>query len=79
MYCYMELDRNLDIDQLQTAVIRSCQYVPEILQAYDFARGRFIDKGFTVGDIISHASDLPQWKLDKRPQLQIVINDEKRK
>ena len=26
MYCYMELDRNLDIDQLQTAVIRSCQY-----------------------------------------------------
>ena len=79
MYCYMELDRNLDIDQLQIAVIRSCQYVPEILQAYDFARGRFIDKGFTVGDIISHASDLPQWKLDKRPQLQIVINDEKKK
>lgn len=79
MYCHIEVDRNLDTDQLQTAIIRSCQYVPEILYAYDFTKGRFIDKGFTASDTINHASDLPQWELDKRPQLQIVINNEEKK
>lgn len=79
MYCHMEVEGTLDISCLQSAIAQSCQYVPEILYTYDFARGRFIDKGFIVGDTISHASDLPQWDLGKRPQLQIVMNDEEKK
>ena len=74
MYCHMEVEGNLDISRLRSAIARSCQYVPEILYTYDFTRGRFIDKGFTVDDIISRASVLLQWDLGKKPQLQIVMN-----
>jgi len=79
MYCHIEFEGNLDISRLQSAIAQSCQYVPEIFYTYDFARGRFIDKGFTVNDTISRTSDLPQWELDKKPQLQIVMNDEEKK
>ena len=31
MYCHMEVEGNLDISRLRSAIARSCQYVPEIL------------------------------------------------
>ncbi len=70
----LQVEGNLDISRLRSAIAQSCQYVPEILYTYDFTRGRFIDKGFTVDDIISRASVLLQWDLGKKPQLQIVMN-----
>lgn len=79
IYCHMEFEGSLDVSCLQSAIAHSCQYVPEVLYTYDFTRGRFVDKGFTVDDTIRHASDLPQWELDKKPQLQIAVNSEEKK
>lgn len=79
IYCHMEFEGNLNISRLQSAIACSGQYVPEILYTYDFTRGRFVDKGFTVSDTIHYASDLPQWELDKKPQLQIALNEEEKK
>ncbi|MDC7286853.1 VTT domain-containing protein [Blautia schinkii] len=79
IYCHMEFDGDLDISRLQSAIARSCLYVPEVLYTYDFTRGCFVDKGFTASDTVCYASDLLQWELEKKPQLQIVVNEEEKK
>lgn len=74
MYCYAELSGRLDVDILKQAVSASSQFVPEILCAYDYQHNRFIDKGFTTKDVVQTAEPtLPQWELDKAPQLKIAV------
>ena len=77
MYCRIETMGNLDRTRLKNAIALSCQVVPEVLDGYDFRRGCFVDRHFTVDDtIIIDRPDLlekPQWDLSQRPQLQIVI------
>lgn len=77
MYCHMELSGRLDINGLKQAVSRSSEIVPEILYAYDFRKGCFVDLGYTADNVVlvnaADASMLRQPDLSRQPQLQIIL------
>lgn len=74
MYCHVELTGGLDTEKLKQAVSASSQFVPEILWVYDGYHNRFIDKGFTVKDVVQTTEPAsPQWEINKAPQLQITV------
>lgn len=81
MYCHMEVTEHLNLERLKSAISLSVQYVPEILCAYDYKRGYFINRGYTVEDIViekipTNKIDTLRWALDKHPQLQVLIEHE---
>jgi NRPS condensation-like uncharacterized protein len=78
MYCHIETEKPIDMNRLITAISSTCKYVPEILYTYDFRRAYFVDKGFTAKDTIvaEQTYEMTQWDLDKKPQLQIMVNNE---
>lgn len=77
MYCHMEIEGKFDIEKLKNAVRISSEYVPEILYSYDFKHNRFVDRGFTLENVIQmdepHFEDRPVWDLSSQPQLKIII------
>ena len=52
MYCHIRLSGHLDIDHLKYAVFQSAKIVPEIMLAFDFKSGCFINLGHIVDHII---------------------------
>lgn len=79
MYCHMELEGNLDINRLKRAVLLSSKIVPEILFAYHFQKGCFVDLGHTVDDVvITYVSQVLHLDLSKHPQLQIIISPQQK-
>lgn len=79
MYCHLEIKGIFDVHCLKKAIQLSFQYIPEILCAYDFARGYFVEKNFTVDDIIilngSEFENSPKWDLSRNPQLKVAIHN----
>lgn len=77
MYCHMEIEGKFDIEKLKNAVQISSEYIPEILYAYDFKRNRFVNRGFTLENVIQrdifHFEDYPVWDLSSQPQLKIIV------
>lgn len=77
MYCHIELEGRLNIEQLKHAVDRSARIVPEILCSYHFRRGAFFPSGFTSDDVIvqndADPSAFMHPDLSRRPQLQIIL------
>ena len=80
MYCHLEVKGAFDIDRLKKAIQFSFQFVPEILCAYDFNHGYFVEKKFTVDDIIilndRDLENSPKWDLSQNPQLKIAIHND---
>ncbi|MDO4169965.1 MAG: hypothetical protein Q4D45_08695 [Lachnospiraceae bacterium] len=77
MYCHMEIEGQFDIEKLKNAVHISSKYVPEILYAYDFKYNRFINRDFTLENVIQmdeiRFEDNPVWDLSSQPQIKIII------
>lgn len=76
MYCHMELSGRLDVDRLKQAVSLSAKIVPELLCAYDFQRGGFVNAGCTANDVVicgAGQTGAPLRDLDSRPQLRLLL------
>ena len=80
VYCHITLHGEIDTARLTEAVRVSSLYVPEILFAYDFGRGQFVDKGLTADGVILTGSHVFgwgwRWDLSTGPQLRIEITQE---
>lgn len=80
VYCHIALHGVVDVARLTEAVRISSLYVPEILFAYDFGQGKFVDKGLTVDRVILVGSCSFgwgwRWDLSTGPQLKIGITQE---
>lgn len=77
MYCNMKLLGHLNTSRLKYAISVSSRIIPEILCAFDFEHGLFIDQGFSAENVICADGVEPfQWNISKAPQLQIAIRQE---
>lgn len=77
MYFHMDILGHLDIDRLKQSITLSSEVVPEILYAYNFKKGRFVNLGYTADEVIKYDMEQPdhllRLDLSKHPQLQISI------
>lgn len=77
IFCRMEFDRTPDLLRLEAAVQKTALIVPEILQGYDSRKGKFVERGFTVRDVIKEDEKrFPgrwRWDLEREPQLRIRL------
>ena len=73
----MELTGHLDAARLKEAVALAGQIVPELLYAYDFKRGHFMEQGHTPENVVSDGGsvshNLSAWDLSRGPQLKILL------
>lgn len=76
MQCHLEIDGTLDGERLIGAISQSAQYVPEILCAFDFKRGRFVNQGISADKVLAtgpvDASKAYFADLSQNPQLQVI-------
>lgn len=81
MYYHMDIFGHLDIDRLKRSVSLSSKVVPEILCAYDFKKGGFVDLGYTSDDVVACVEEQPvsflRQDLGSHPQLWIFITPKK--
>lgn len=80
IYFHIALYGEINIARLTEAVRISSLYVPEILFAYDFGQGKFLDKGLTADCAVIAGSQAFgcgwRWDLSTGPQLKIGITQE---
>lgn len=76
MYCHMDISGHLNINRLNRSVSLSSKAVPEIMSAYDFKKGKFVNLGYTVNDVVKCVEQfvpLMRPDLSCSPQLRILI------
>ncbi|WP_139652626.1 hypothetical protein [Raoultibacter phocaeensis] len=77
VFCHATLSGALDIRRLEDAVSQSARLVPEVLYAYEYRTGRFVDRGFPVSRAMLIGSDDFgegwRWDFGTGPQLKLSV------
>jgi len=75
--CRMKYDGQINVARLIEAVRLSSVTVPEILYAYNYGRGGFVDAGFTASDVVQAGKEQFEqgwkWDFSKSTQLKLLV------
>jgi len=72
MFCQMNIKGHLNKEKMKEAILKSTQYIPELLYSIDFHKCLFVDKQHTVEQVINNG-DMKNWDLSIDPQIKISI------
>ena len=77
--CRMKYDGQINVVRLMEAVRLSSVIIPEILFAYNYGRGCFVDTGFTASDVVQTGKEQFEqgwkWDFSKSTQLKLLVCD----
>jgi len=74
--CRMKYDGQMNVARLIESVRLSSVIVPEILYAYNYGRGCFVDAGFTASDVVQTGKEQPSIKIAAFYAIRDLTDDE---